>query len=513
MNNQIRTRFAPSPTGYLHIGNFRTALYAFLFARHNNGTFILRLEDTDRARYNEEAIEIILKTLAWAGISIDEGFSVGGDFGPYIQSERLEIYKKYAEELVEKGHAYYCFCSKERLEELKKEQEAMKLAPRYDKRCRDLKLEEAKKRIAAGEPFVIRQAVTEGKISSFDDLVYGKISVKTDELEDQILMKSDGYPTYNFANVADDHLMKISHIIRGSEFLSSTPKFNLLYDAFGWQPPLYVHLPVITDERHRKLAKRSGDVAMDDFIKKGYTRGAIINYVALLGWNPGDDREIFSMEDLIKEFSVEKIHRNPAIFDYQKLNWMNGEYLRKMSLDEFQEFVKPFAGRRPRLSQGAGLTSPEGEAGRVKPARTTAQLGGGPDLPEGIDLKKISRILHNRVEVPADIPEMIDFLFELPDYNIELYTHKKSKTDAELSVKVLERTIEVFAGLEKWGEDKIKEALLWLCEEMNLKTGQVMWPVRVALSGKEFTPGGAPEIADILGKEESLRRLRVGVEK
>ncbi|MFH0854376.1 MAG: glutamate--tRNA ligase [bacterium] len=483
MVNQVRTRFAPSPTGYMHIGNFRTALYTFLFARHNKGTYILRLEDTDRARYNEEAIEIILKTLAWAGIRIDEGFSIGGDYGSYVQSERLEIYKKYAEELVEKGKAYYCFCSKERIEDLRKEQEAMKLASRYDKRCRGLKLEEAKKRIAKGEPYVIRQAMPEGEISSFEDLVYGKISVNSDELEDQILMKSDGYPTYNFANVADDHLMKISHIIRGSEFLSSTPKFNLLYEAFGWQPPLYVHLPVLTDEHHRKLSKRSGDVAMDDFIKKGYTKEAIINYVALLGWNPGDDREILSIDDLIKEFSVDKIHKNPAVFDYKKLNWMNGEYLRKMSLDDFHEFVKGFY--------------------EIKNEQTFVRF----------PMKKISRLLHNRVEVPADMPEMINFIFELPEYSIELYTHKKSKTDMEISLRVLLRTIEVFTALEKWDEEKIKELLLKLCEEMNLKTGQVMWPVRIALSGKEFTPGGAPEIADILGKEECLSRLKIGLDK
>ncbi|MFH1030337.1 MAG: glutamate--tRNA ligase [bacterium] len=483
MNDNIRTRFAPSPTGYMHIGNFRTALYTFLFARHNKGTYILRLEDTDRARYNEEAIEIILKTLAWAGIRIDEGFSIGGDYGPYIQGERLEIYKKYAEQLISEGHAYYCFCSKERLEELRKEQDAMKLAPRYDKRCRGLKLEEARKRIESGEAYVIRQAMPEGKISSFEDLVYGKISVNSDELEDQILMKSDGYPTYNFANVVDDHLMKISHIIRGSEFLSSTPKFNLLYEAFGWQPPLYVHLPVITDEQHRKLAKRSGDAAMDDFIKKGYTKEAIINYVALLGWNPGDDREILSMDDLIKEFSVEKIHKNPAIFDYKKLNWMNGEYLRRMSLDEFHEFVKKFY--------------------EIESEQAFARF----------PMEKISRLLHSRIEVPSDIPGMIDFFFSLPDYDIRLYAHKKSKTDMEISARVLQRTIEVFAAFEKWDEEKIKESLLKLCEEMNLKTGQVMWPVRIALSGKEFTPGGAPEIAYILGKEECLSRLKIGLEK
>lgn len=483
MSNQIRTRFAPSPTGYMHIGNFRTALYVFLFARHNNGTFILRLEDTDRARYNEEAIEIILKTLAWAGISIDEGFSIGGDHSPYVQSERLEIYKKYAEQLVSNGRAYYCFCAKERLEELRKEQEAMKFAPRYDKLCRGLKLEEAKKRIEGGESYVIRQAMPEGQISAFEDLVFGKISVNSDELEDQILMKSDGYPTYNFANVVDDHLMKISHIIRGSEFLSSTPKFNLLYEAFGWQPPLYVHLPVITDEQHRKLAKRSGDVAMDDFIKKGYTKEAIINYVALLGWNPGDDREILSMDDLIKEFSVEKIHKNPAIFDYKKLNWMNGEYLRKMSLDEFHDFVKGFY--------------------EIRNEQTFVRF----------PMEKISRLLHSRIEVPSDIPGMVDFFFSLPDYDIKLYAHKKSKTDMEISLRVLQRTIEVFTALEKWDEEKIKESLLKLCEEMNLKTGQVMWSVRIALSGKEFTPGGAPEIADILGKEECLSRLKIGAEK
>lgn len=480
MSKKIRTRFAPSPTGMMHIGNFRTALYTFLIARHAGGTFILRIEDTDQQRYVEGAMETIFRNLRWAGIDWDEGVEKGGEFGPYIQSERKAIYKKYAEELIKKGHAYYCFCSKERLEEMRREQEAEHEAPRYDRHCRHLSPKEVEKRLANNEPCVIRQAVPDEGEASFDDLVFGKIAVNVRELEDQILMKSDGLPTYNFANVVDDHLMEISHIIRGSEYLSSTPKYNLLYEAFGWEKPSYVHLPVLTDEQHKKLSKRSGDVAMDEFIVKGYTKEAIVNYVALLGWNPGTEKEIFTMDELIKEFSVEKIHKSPAVFDYKKLNWLNGQYLRKMPFENFYEFIKPFY--------------PE-------------------DFPKSLNFGKISKILHARVEVPADIPGMIDFLQELPDYDIYLHTHKKMKTDSEIALRVLHRTLKVFTELEEWNEENIKASLFKECEDMGLKTGQVMWPVRVALTGKEFTPGGAIEIADILGKEESLRRIKKGIEK
>lgn len=535
----FRTRFAPSPTGFLHIGSLRTALYDFLFTRHNKGTFILRIEDTDQQRYVEGAVETIYRNLRWVGIEWDEGVEAGGNFGPYVQSERKEIYKKYAEELVKKGYAYYCFCSKERLENLRKEQEAFHKAPRYDNHCRNLNKEEIEKRLANKDQYVIRQAIPEEGEAIFDDLVFGKISVNVSELEDQILLKSDGLPTYNFANVVDDHLMEITHIIRGSEFLSSTPKFNLLYDAFGWEKPTYIHLPVITDEKHRKLSKRQGDVAVDDFINKGYTKEAIVNYVALLGWNPGTEKEIFSMEELIKEFSPENIHKSPAIFDYKKLNWLNGYYLRKMNLEDFHKFILPFYSLLLDKSEEAdGNDQSEGKThlpAKLVPLAQPSEVK-GPRLPDGIkdgvkghrppdevsfahrifkgiDLMKVSKLLHERVDVPADIPEMVDFFFNLPDYDISLYINSKMKTDSKISLQVLVEVIKTFEDIKEWNEENIKEALYKQCESIGIKTSQIMWPVRIALSGKQFTPGGAIEIADILGKEESLRRLKTGLEK
>ncbi|MFH0856822.1 MAG: glutamate--tRNA ligase [bacterium] len=515
MSKKIRTRFAPSPTGMMHIGNFRTALYTFLFARHTGGIFILRIEDTDQQRYVEGAAETIFKNLRWAGIEWDEGIEKGGEYGPYVQSERKDIYKIYADDLVKKGHAYYCFCSKERLEEMRKGQESRHDAPRYDGTCRNLSPDEVERKLAAGEPYVIRQKMpSEGEVL-FDDLVFGKITVNAGELEDQILMKSDGLPTYNFANVVDDHLMEITHVIRGSEYLSSTPKFNLLYEAFGWEKPTYIHLPVLTDEQHRKLSKRQGDVAMDDFIKKGYTKEAIVNYVALLGWNPGTEKEIFSMDELINEFSVEKIHKNPAVFDYKKLNWLNGQYLRKMPLEEFYKFVEKFYTPPAPPCKGGDNVSSRAEQSEAEGSVAHTQIP--PLAPTSLGrndkFMKISKLLHERVEVPADIPEMIDFLFALPDYDISLHTHKKMKTDPEIARRVLQQTLKLFTEISAWNEENIKNVLYKECEDMGLKTGQVMWPVRVALSGKEFTPGGAIEIADILGREESLRRLEVGIDK
>ncbi len=553
----VRVRFAPSPTGYLHIGGARTALFNWLLARNKKGVFVLRIEDTDQQRYVEGAMETIFRNLRWAGINWDEGAGIGGEYGPYVQSERKDIYKTYAEELVEKGKAYYCFCSKERLEEMRKGQEARHEASRYDRHCRDLTDEEVEKKLSDNLPYVIRQKMPDDGQVSFDDLVFGKITVNVNELEDQILMKSDGLPTYNFANVVDDHLMEITHILRGTEFLPSTPKFNLLYDAFGWEKPTYVHLPGITDSEHRKLSKRQGDVAVDDFIAKGYTKEAIVNYVALLGWNPGTEKEIFSMDELIKEFSVEKIHKNPAIFDYKKLNWLNGQYLRKMSLEDFNEFVEKWYSVSSRAKQSEAEGSVASEI-QILPlplgstAKNAESLGVGRDD----NLLKVSKLLHERVEVPADIPEMVGFLFALPDYDIALHTHKKMKTDPKIALKVLERTLKLFtefssespqgdsdgtgagdavrgdgtgagesAGMmgaedikgvgnkTSWNEGNIKNVLYKQCEDMGLKTGQVMWPARVALSGKQFTPGGAIEIADILGKDESLRRIGAGIEK
>jgi len=512
MTKQIRTRLAPSPTGYLHIGVLRTALYAFLFAKQNGGKFILRIEDTDQERLVDGAVKSICDSLKWAGLDYDEGPDVGGEFGPYIQSERKEIYNEYIKKLVDDKKAYYCFCSKERLEELRKDQEATKQAIRYDGCCRELTGDEIKQKLSAGESYVIRQKMPENGIIVFDDAVYGKITVNNNELEDQILMKSDGFPTYNFANVVDDHFMEISHVIRGSEFLSSTPKFNLLYEAFGWEPPKYIHAPPIMKDEHKKLSKREGDASVDDFIKKGYTKEAIINYIALLGWNPGTDKEIFSITELIKEFSIEKIHKNSAIFDYKKLNWLNGHYLREMSLEKFHEFVKGW------YDEALPLT--EGEVRRGCGEKHTPPLSPplrGGELRDG-NLMKISKILHQRLDVPSDIPEMIDFISELPDYDIELYTHKKMKTDTGLALKVLQQTLKLFtefteeAGLS-WNEENIKKALFKQCENMKLKTGQVMWPVRIALSGKQFTPGGAIEIADVFGRDESLRRIKLGIAK
>jgi len=464
MDKQIRTRFAPSPTGYLHIGGLRTALYSFLIARKNKGKFILRIENTDQERLVEDAAEVIYKNLKWAGFEYDEGPDIGGDYGPYVQSERLDIYKKYSRELVDAEKVYYCFCSKERLKELREIQEAKKEPTRYDGACKNLTKEDIEEKLKNNEPYVIRQKMPKEGISSFNDLVFGKVSVKNSELEDQILIKTDGFPTYNFANVIDDHLMEITHVVRGIEFLASTPKFNLIYEAFGWEPPKYAHVSSIMKDAHTKLSKRDGDVSVDDFIKKGYTKEAIINYIVLLGWNPGTEQEIFSLEELIKEFSIEKLHKNPAIFDYKKLNWMNGEYLRKMPFEKFHKFIRPFYFMSSRAEQrgveGSVLNEKEGEE----------------------ILVKISRLLHDRVEVPADIPEMMDFISELPDYNIELYTHKKMKTDSETALKVLERTLKLFTEISAWNEENIKNVLYKQCEDMGLKTGQVMWPVRISLA-------------------------------
>lgn len=464
----------------MHVGNLRTALYAYLLAKHEGGDFILRIEDTDQERYVDGAVDLIYKTLAETGLVHDEGPDIGGDYGPYIQSERRDIYKKYAEELVEKGAAYYCFCDKERLDRVREQQEKAKLPSKYDGHCRNLSKEEIEEKLAAGVPYVIRQKIPRSGSTTFEDMVFGKITAPNDTLDDNVLLKSDGLPTYNFANVVDDHLMNITHIIRGSEYLSSTPKYNLLYEAFGWEIPKYVHCSPVMKEAGKKLSKREGDASYEDFRVKGYLKDAILNYIALLGWSPGDDREIMSLDEMVQAFNVAGISKSPAIFDIDKLNWINGEYIRRLSLDEFTEIAMPF----------------------YKEA-----------VKRDVDYSLLSSCLHNRTEKFADIPEQLDFIDELPDYSPELYTHKKMKTTPENSLEALEKILPILEGIDNWEHDTIHDAMIDLATSLELKNGRILWPLRVALSGKAFTPGGGIEIACILGKAESLDRIRRGIEK
>lgn len=479
-SKKVRTRFAPSPTGYMHIGNLRTALYAYLLAKADGGDFILRIEDTDQERYVDGAVDLIYKTLKETGLVHDEGPDIGGDFGPYIQSERRDLYRKYAEELVQKGGAYYCFCEKERLEELRKRQEVSKVPPKYDKHCMFLTPEEVQEKLDAGVPYVIRQNIPQDGTTTFEDAVFGTITVDNATLDDNVLLKSDGLPTYNFANVVDDHLMGITHVIRGSEYLSSTPKYNLLYDAFGWEKPKYIHCsPVMRDAQH-KLSKRDGDASYEDFIQKGYLKDAIINYIALLGWSPGTEQEIFSMDELIKAFDVSGISKSPAIFDVQKLDWLNGEYIRAMSLEDFHQHALPFYEKAVQRKD--------------------------------IDLLDVSRVLHTRTVKFSDIPEQIDFLDALPAYEPALYCHKKMKTNEENSLESLKEILPVLEGLTEWTQEGIHEALFALIEKLGVKNGIILWPLRVAVSGKAFTPGGGVELSHILGKEETLSRVKKGIE-
>ena len=477
---KIRTRFAPSPTGYMHIGNLRTALYAYLLAKHDGGDFILRIEDTDQERYVEGATDFIYRALKDTGLAHDEGPDIGGEYGPYIQSERRDLYKKYALELVEKGEAYYCFCDKERLDSVRAAQEAAKLPPKYDGHCKNLSKEEIEEKLKAGVPYVIRQKIPQTGTTSFEDEVFGTITAPNDTLDDNVLLKSDGLPTYNFANVVDDHLMNITHVIRGSEYLSSTPKYNLLYKAFGWEIPKYVHCSPVMKDAQKKLSKRDGDASYEDFIGKGYLKDAILNYIALLGWSPGDEREIMTLDEMIEAFDVKGISKSPAIFDVNKLNWLNGEYIRKMTIEEFNETAMPY----------------------YKEA-----------VKRDVDTMILSKCLHDRCEKFSDIPEQIDFIDELPDYDIELFTHKKMKTNPENSLASLKAILPVLEGIENWEQEEIHEKMLSLAAEMEVKNGIVLWPMRVALSGKAFTPGGGIEIATLLGKEESLARIRTGIEK
>ena len=476
----VRTRFAPSPTGYMHLGNLRSALYTFLFARANGGKFILRIEDTDQARYVEGAVDVIYRTLKSIGMNWDEGPDIGGDFGPYVQSERKNMYLPYAKELIKKRKAYYCFCTEEELTERREAAAARGETFKYDKHCLHLSDEEVQRRLDAGMPYVIRQNVPEHGEASFDDVLYGHIAVDCSDLDDMILIKADGMPTYNFANVIDDHTMGITHVMRGNEYLSSTPKYNLLYDAFGWEKPTYIHMtPIMRDATH-KLSKRDGDAYFEDYVGKGYLKEAIVNYVALLGWNPGDEREFFTMDELIKAFSVEGMSKSPAIFDVNKLTWMNAEYIRRLTPEQFTEYALPYY-------EKAGIDT----------AHTDV----------------LARILQPRTEVFSQIPDMVDFLAKLPEYDAELFTNKKSKTNPEVAAKVLDMAIDALDKLPDWEEQHIHDTLLGLAEANGLKNGTMLWPVRIAMAGKQVTPGGAIEIAVLLGRDEAMRRLRFGREK
>ncbi len=477
---KIRTRYAPSPTGRMHVGNLRTALYAYLIAKHEGGDFILRIEDTDQERYVEGAVDIIYRTLENTGLLHDEGPDKDGGVGPYVQSDRQKqgIYLQYAKQLIEKGEAYYCFCDKERLASLT-QTVAGKEINVYDKHCLHLSKEEVEANLAAGKPYVIRQNnPTEGQTTFHDD-IYGDITVDNAELDDMILIKSDGYPTYNFANVVDDHLMGITHVVRGNEYLSSSPKYNRLYDAFGWEVPEYVHCPLITDESHQKLSKRCGHSSYEDLIEQGFLSEAIVNFVALLGWSPEDNEEIFSLDELIKRFDYHHLSKSPAVFDYTKLKWMNGEYLKAMEFDRFYGMAEPY----------------------LKEAVT-----------KDYDLKKIAAMVKTRIEIFPDIKEHVDFFDELPVYDVAMYTHKKMKTNAETSLSVLKDLLPRLEAQDYYTNDALYATLSAYVEEKGYKNGYVMWPVRTAVSGKQMTPGGATELMEVLGKEESLARIRKGIE-
>ena len=477
---EIRTRFAPSPTGYMHIGNLRTALYEYLIAKSQGGKFILRIEDTDQERFIEGATEVIYNTLKMTGLKHDEGPDIGGDYGPYIQSERMGIYKKYALELIEKGYAYYCFCTKERLDSLKESNKEGNAFAKYDRHCLNLSKEEIQSNLEKGTPYVIRQKMpTEGK-TTFEDVVYGSISVENSELDDQILIKTDGFPTYNFANVIDDHLMKITHVVRGSEYLSSTPKYNLLYDAFGWDAPTYIHLPPVMRDAHNKLSKRHGDKSFEDLIKEGYIVEAIVNYIALLGWSPSDNTEIFSLDELIKNFNISGLSKSPSIFDIKKLTWLNSEYIKNMDFDKFYEMVE----------------------NRIKKALKGKEL----------DTKKIAKLLQSRLETLNDVNRLTDFFAELPEYSTDLYIHKKMKTTKEIALDSLKSALPVLETLPDWNETAIHDTLMSLVQEKGIKNGQLLWPIRTALSGEPTSPGGAMELADILGRKESINRIKKGIE-
>ena len=479
--NKVRTRFAPSPTGYMHIGNLRTALFAYLIAKQNGGDFILRIEDTDQERYVEGATDVIYKTLKDVGLNWDEGPDIGGPVGPYIQSERMGLFKKYAQELVEKGEAYYCFCDKQRLDGLKAELEAQGKTYSYDRHCRDLSKEEVKAKLEAGTPYVIRQKMPKEGQVTFHDELYGDITVDCCELEDQILIKTDGMPTYNFANVVDDHLMGITHVVRGNEYLSSAPKYELLYKAFGWEVPTYIHVEHIMKDKQHKLSKRDGDASFQDLIQKGYLKEAVLNYIALLGWAPKGENEIYSLEELVKEFDIHGLSKAPAIFDPLKLKAINAKYIKALTPEKFAEYAIPY----------------------IKQAVHR----------QDVDVEYVASLLQARTEVFTDIPEMVDFIDALPEYDKEMYCHKKMKTNLENSLESLKAVLPVLEALDDWSIDSIHDALFGLIEKMGVKNGIVLWPLRVAVSGKQSTPGGGVEIAYIIGKQDTLDRINKGIDK
>lgn len=477
---KIRTRYAPSPTGRMHVGNLRTALYAYLIAKHEGGDFILRIEDTDQERYVEGAVDIIYRTLEKTGLIHDEGPDKDKGAGPYVQSERQAegIYLEYAKKLIEMGEAYYCFCDKERLASLT-QTVAGKEINIYDKHCLSLSKEEVEEKLSSGVPYVIRQNNDMEGTTTFQDEIYGEITVNNSELDDMILIKSDGYPTYNFANVVDDHLMGITHVVRGNEYLSSSPKYNRLYEAFGWEVPVYVHCPLITDEEHHKLSKRCGHSSYEDLIEQGFLSEAIVNFVALLGWSPEGTEEIFSLEELIKAFDYRHMSKSPAVFDYTKLKWMNGEYMKAMEFDRFYSMAEPY------LKQA---------------------------VKKDLNLRKIAEMVKTRIEVFPDIPPMVEFFEELPEYDIAMYTHKKMKTNTESSLEVLQELLPLIEAQEAFDNDSLYRMIMAYVEQKECKNGYAMWPVRTAVSGRQMTPAGATEIMELLGKEESIARIRKGID-
>ena len=477
----VKTRFAPSPTGRMHVGNLRTALYAYLIAKHEGGKFMLRIEDTDQERFMEGALEIIYRTLAKTGLVHDEGPDKDGGVGPYVQSERQAqgLYLKYAKKLIEQGDAYYCFCDKERLESLKTEVAGKEITV-YDKHCLHLSKEEIEANLAVGKPYVIRINMPTEGTTTFHDELYGDITVENNELDDMILIKSDGYPTYNFANVIDDHLMGITHVVRGNEYLSSAPKYNRLYEAFGWEIPKYIHCPLITNEDHQKLSKRCGHSSYEDLLDQGFLTEAIVNFVALLGWSPSSDNEIFSLEELVKEFDYHRISKSPAVFDMVKLRWMNGEYMKKMDDDKFYGMALPY----------------------LKEVIT-----------RDLDFHKIAAMVKTRIEVFPDIKDHVDFFEKVPEYETSMYVHKKMKTNEETSLQVLKEVQPLLEAQEDFSNDALFAMLSAYAKEHGYKVGYVMWPIRTALSGKQMTPAGATEILEVLGKEESLVRIQAAIEK
>ncbi len=481
MSKKVRTRFAPSPTGRMHVGNLRTALYAYLIAKHEGGDFILRIEDTDQERFVEGAVDIIYRTLEKTGLVHDEGPDKDGGVGPYVQSERQEagVYLKYAKELVEKGEAYYCFCDKERLESLKSEVAGKEITV-YDKHCLSLSKEEVEEKLRQGVPYVIRQNNPTEGTTTFHDEIYGDITVDNAELDDMVLIKSDGFPTYNFANVVDDHLMGITHVVRGNEYLSSSPKYNRLYEAFGWEVPVYVHCPLITNEEHKKLSKRSGHSSYEDLIEQGFLTEAVVNFVALLGWCPEDNREVFSLEELVEAFDYRHMSKSPAVFDVVKLKWLNGEYMKAMDFDKFYEMALPY----------------------IKEV-----------ISKDLDFKKIAAMVKTRIEIFPDIKEHIDFFEAVPEYDASMYCHKKMKTTEESSLNVLKEILPVLEKQEDYSNDALYQMLVDFATEHEYKNGYVMWPVRTAVSGKQMTPGGATELMEILGKQESIARIQAAIAK